>query len=134
MQINPYNFKDYLARPSAQPNVGAWAIFSVMVAFLCFWTVPYMAPSGISLDLPRVTAHFSLKNPPSAFVLYTSNGYIYQNRLYKYSDLVNALSDIKNRQSLMIATSSTVSMQDILPFITEASQLGFKEVDFTVRP
>jgi biopolymer transport protein ExbD len=133
MQLNPYNFKQYLAKPPTHPHLAAWLICGLVFAFLSWWTIPYMAPSAVALSLPKLPP-LSLKNPPSAFVVFTANGYIYKNRLCTFSELAKALSTLPKRQTLLIAAEASTSLQDLLPLLNKAGSLGFADVAFTTRP
>lgn len=133
MIINPYNFKHYLSRPNIEPHLSAWVLCALVFAFLVYWSAPYIAPDSVALKLPRA-APMSLKNPPSAFVVYTGSAFIYQNRLYNLSNLSSQLQALPQKQVLLIAASSNTSLQELLGILNRLEQLGFEQVNFTVKP
>lgn len=132
VQLNPYNFRQYLAKAPSQPHLNAWVITAALLAFLAWWTVPYMAPKAVALDLPK-NKTFGLKTPPSAFVVYSGNGYIYNNRFYNFGDLTKALGGLDKRQSLLIAATAGTTLQDLLPLLSHAEAMGFENVAFTIK-
>ena len=133
MQLNPYNFRQYLAKPGVEPQHIAWLVFLISFAFLVWWSTPFLAPDSVALHLPRASA-VSLKNPPSAFVVYTGNGFIYNNRLLNFTDLKTQLAALKDHRVLLLAAASSATLQEILPLLQRLETLGFGEVAFTVRP
>ena len=136
MRLNPYNFKQYLAKPVAQPHVSAWVICAIALAFGTWWCMPYIAPASVALDLPQAksAAAFSLKSPPTAFVVYVKTGFIYNNRLYGFNELIKTLAALPEHKSLLIAAASSTTLQEILPLLNKAEGMGFKQVAFTVKP
>jgi biopolymer transport protein ExbD len=141
MQLNPYNFKQYLTKAGPAPQLGGWAIALLTLAFWGFWSSPYIAPESVAFRLPTNPSakasdktSLGLKNPPSAFVVYTGNGFICKNTLYNTETLRTALLAIKDKQTLMIATASNTTLQELLPVLDRVGSLGFSEVLFTVRP
>jgi len=134
MQLNPYNFRQYLAKPGFSPEKLAWALFAVIFVFLVIGAIPYMAPAAVSLNLPHGTG-IDLRHPPSAFVVCAGNGFVFQNRFYDSpAQLFAALSLLEKRDTLMIAAASTTTLQDLLPLLNKIGTLHFRAVAFTVKP
>lgn len=133
MIINPYNFRHYLSRPNIEPHLSAWVLCALVFAFLVYWSAPYIAPESVALKLPR-SAPMSLKNPPSAFVVVTGNEFIYQNKLYNLGSLAAQLQALPEKKVLLLAASSNTSLQELLGILNRLEQLGFEQVNFTVKP
>lgn len=133
MLLSTYNFKQYLTRPNIEPHLSAWVLCALVFAFLVFWTAPYIAPDVVTMKLPRAVP-VSLKNPPSAFVVYTGSGFIFKNKLYNMTTLAQELENMPQKKLLLLAAASNTSMQELLPVLDRLERLGFDEVAFTVKP
>ena len=150
MQLNPYNFRQYLGHAPGQPHASAWIIFVLMFALLAWWSFPYLAPEAVALRLPK-TSGTSLSSPPAAFIIFNGNSFIYQNASYTLDELVERLQGVallvkpqradggdyekNDTQNLVIlATSGNTSVQALLPLLERLKGLGFSEVAFTVKP
>ncbi len=134
MQLNPYNFKQYLSAPRLHPESLSWLIFWAAFACLALWLQPYFAPSSVAFDLPKVS-RVGIGSPPSAFVVCTHSGYIYQNRFFPSEEaLLSALKELASRETLLLAAASNTTLAELLPLLEKLEPLGFKEVAFTVRP
>lgn len=133
MQLNPYNFRQYLSRTSSEPHLSAWVMFAVVCGFLAWWVSPYIAPSSVTLRLPQQLG-VTLRTPPSAFVVFTGDNFIYRAQVYNLTQLFDALKDLPKKEVLLLAVASNTSMQELLPLLQRLEQLKFKEVAFTVRP
>ena len=133
MQLNPHNFRKHLTRPAFEPQAGAWLICAMTLAFVTWWNFPFIVPEAVALNLPRTQA-VSLKNPPSAFVVFTGNNFIYQNRAYNLDSLKDTLRQAQDKKLLILAAAASVTLEQILPVLDKLEGLGFDQVAFTVKP
>ncbi len=135
MILAPRQFKRYLHPEDLKPHGSGWGILLLGFALCLFGGFPLLAPSSVSLDLPRMEAPSSDAIMAGAeTVVVDGPMIIWRGQSVSLETFTTRLSGQEKPVRLMILSSAQTRIGDILPIIEATKKAGIAHVSFVVKP